>query len=150
MVKTRSSNLNIVSPLLGKPIKPMNFKFADRKHAVEYMEALEYKIKLLNKYTNNGCDFSSKKKFPIYFTYPLLVDFYHLIDDYLDVKDKYLYFKNRKENEEFSMTPDPELDCFDCSFYKMVKDVNAKYQDSANKSYCRENKKNYGSHLFNK
>lgn len=61
MVKTRSSNLNIVSPLLGKPIKPMNFKFADRKHAVEYMEALECKIKLLNKYTNNGCDFSSKK-----------------------------------------------------------------------------------------
>ena len=79
-----------------------------------------------------------------------MVDFYHLIDDYLDVKDKYLYFKNRKENEEFSITTDPELDCFDCSFYKMVKDVNAKYQDSANKSYCRENKKNYGGHLFNK
>ena len=72
----------------------MNFQFADRCHAVNYAAAIEKKIRYLNKYTNNGTEFfSTNIRFPIHTVYPLLVDFYHLIDDYLKVKDKYLYSK---------------------------------------------------------
>ena len=129
---------------LLRSIDPMNFQFADRCHAVNYAAAIEKKIRYLNKYTNNGTEFfSTNIRFPIHTVYPLLVDFYHLIDDYLKVKDKYLYSKHRDENDMFTVNPQPKLDCEDCSYYSTVELLNN------NNSYeFAERKKNCGRHLY--
>ena len=95
---------------LIQPIQPMNFQFADRAHAESYAVAIENKIRCINSFTDNGVDiFKSRIKFPLYFVYPMLVDFYHLIDDYKSVKDKYLYHKHREETDKYLCQPEPNL-----------------------------------------
>ena len=167
MVKTRS---NIVFPLLTlenriqrevnfkkegvngheikrllQALKPMNFQFADRSHADKYAAALECKIRCINSFTSNGVNiFQSKIKFPLDFVYPMLLDFYHLIKDYITVKDKYLYSKHRVENDYYKVEPDPKLDCDHCTFYSMVKDIETERRGP------KKWEKNYGTHLYNK
>ena len=132
---------------LMKAIKPMNFHFADRIHADDYAAALEHKIKCINSFTNNGGDiFQSKLKFSLSFVYPMLLDFYHLVKDYITIKDRYLYSKHREESDYCKIQPEPKLDCEDCTFYSMVKDIELKRK----KIYgTKKRKTNYGTHLYN-
>ena len=64
--------------------------------------------------------------------------------DYVEIKDKYIYFKYREENPEFKIPPEPVLSCEHCTFYSMVKDIDANTKLRSNKYYNRENKKNCG------
>ena len=147
-VKIKKSLNNFEKKRLTRAIKPMNFRFADRNHVINYAAAVESKIKSLNNFTNNGVDiFQSKIKFPVDFVYPMLIDFYHLIEDYTTVKDKYLYKKHREESDYYKNQPEPKLDCEDCTFYSMVKNIEIKRQKN---NGVKEWKKNYGAHLYNK
>lgn len=133
---------------LMQAIKPMNFHFADRMHAENYATALECKIRCINSFTNNGVDiFQSKMKFSLDFVYPLLIDFYHLVKDYTTVKDKYLYSKYRDESDYYRIQPDPKLDCEDCTFYSMVKNIEV---ERKKKFGIKKVTTNGGTHLYNK
>ena len=147
-VKIKNSLSDFEKKRLTTAITPMNFRFADRSHVDNYAAVVESKIKCLNYFTNNGIDiFQSKIKFPVDFVYPLLIDFYHLIEDYTKVKDKYLYTKHREENDYYKIQSEPKLDCEDCTFYSMVKDIEIKGKKNHG---VKEWKKNYGTHLYNK
>ena len=133
---------------LLQAIQPMNFYFADRDQVKDYGLALENKIRCINAFTDNGVDiFQSKIKFPLDFVYPMMVDFFHLIEDYTSVKDMFLYKKHREENDKYLSQPEPTLDCYDCSFYTMVDSIE---KDRKNRFVNEQVKKNYGTHLYNK
>ena len=134
--------------ILKKAIKPMNFHNADRCDVKLYADAIERKIRKINLFTNNGVNiFQTKFNFPLCFVYPLLVDFYHLTEDYLAIKDKFLYSQHKVASDYYEVQPEPDLDCDHCSFYSMVKSIETKRRQNYE---AKKWEKNYGTHLYSK
>lgn len=91
------------------PMKPLNFKYANRPHAICYMNLLEAKINAIREVTRLGKDFGDNQfKFTTEFVYHALVDMWQVMDAYLTIKDELLYAKyaEGEENKYF---------CEDCN-----------------------------------
>ena len=96
---------------LKTPIKQLNFKYANREHAYGYMKLLENKINAIREISRLGKDFDDSIKFDSQFVYKLLVDAWQVMDDYLRLKDEFLYIKYSKIEKE-------KLTCESCKVEK--------------------------------
>ena len=99
--------------LLKKPIKQLNFKYATREHAFGYINLLEHKINAIREISRFGKDFDDSIKFDSQFVYYLLVDAWLVMNDYLRLKDEFLYQKYAKTEED-------KLTCESCKVEKKL------------------------------
>lgn len=77
---------------LQTPVKNLNFKYASRPHALNYITGLKKKIDALEE-SRLGKDWDNSLKFSSEFVYKLLVDAWRCMMDYISLKDENLYTK---------------------------------------------------------
>ena len=82
-------------------IEPLNIRCAKRDHAVGYLHLLEKKIHAIRQCTRLGKDFDNLKlNFNTEFVYKVLIDMFVLMDDYLKLKDTFLYKKYAEDSDK--------------------------------------------------